>query len=301
MQVALYYLFCGCCRLLALLPMRALYLLSDLLFPLVYHVVRYRRKVVANNLRLAFPEKTDKERHCIERRFYRWFCDLMMEIVKMSHAGQAEMARRIKFSNPELLDRLYRKGKHGFVATGHYGNWEWLASLENSHLYHLATLYHPLANRHFDRFFHRLRTRFGTSAIPSQRSMRVIPRIVKGTQPTLICFPADQAPGDHPTNYWRPFLTQDSAIFLGVEKLAKRYNQAALYCEVRRVKRGYYEVEFTLIAENAADTADYEITDRHVALLEEGIRRAPEYWLWTHRRWKRKRHVEPKTPNHDGH
>ena len=284
-----YRFFYGFCWLIALLPLRCLYLISDLLFVLVCYLVRYRRKVVVENLRNSFPEKTEKERWQIARKFYRFMCDLFIETVKMTNIDTPQMCRRIHYSNPELFDDLYRKGKQIFFVLGHYGNWEWLATLHRATPYQFATLYQPLENKLFDKFFYDLRTKPGTIAIPSNSAIRAINRYRQENRLTALGFLSDQSPHRDAIHHWTTFLNQDTPIYIGVEKLARRYNTAVLYYETRRVKRGYYEVDVTLITENAAETGEMEITNKHVQLLEETIRRNPQYWLWSHRRWKHKR------------
>ncbi len=241
------------------------------------------------NLRNSFPEKTDKELRQIARKFYRFICDLFIETLKVIHVGTDEIHRRIHYSNPEMFDDLYKKGKQIFFATGHYGNWEWLATLEHTIPYHHATLYQPLNNKFFDKFFYDLRTKYGTDAIPSASSVRAINQYRMDNRMTALCFLSDQSPMKHMIHYWTTFLNQETPMFLGLEKLARKYNTAVIYYEVRRVKRGYYVVDTTLITENAAETEEMEITDKHVSLLEQTIRRNPQYWLWSHRRWKHKK------------
>ena len=284
-----YRIFLGFCRLLALLPLRCLYLISDLLFVLVCYVVRYRRKVVMDNLRNSFPEKTERERQVIARKFYRFICDLFIETIKVLNIDTPQIRRRIKYSNPEIFDYLYSKNKQLFFAMGHYGNWEWIATLENTIPYHLATLYRPLHNKLFDKFFYDMRTRYGVEAIPANSAVRAINQYKQENRLTTLGFLSDQSPHKSAINHWTTFLNQDTPIYIGLEKLARRYNTAVVYYEIRRVKRGYYEVDVKLITENAAETAEMEITNKHVQLLEETIRRNPQFWLWSHRRWKHKR------------
>ncbi len=284
-----YKLFYALCWLLSLLPLRCLYVFSDLLYLITCYVVRYRRKVVMENLRNSFPEKTNEEQWQIARKFYRFMCDLFIETLKVIHIDTPQMHRRIHYSDPAIFDDLYQKGKQILFVTGHYGNWEWLATLEHTVPYHHATLYQPLNNKYFDKFFYDLRTKYGTDAIPSASAIRAINQYQQEKRLTTLCFLSDQSPAKGMINYWTTFLNQETPIYQGIEKLAKRYNTAVIYYEVRRVKRGYYEVDTTLIAENAAETKDLEITNRHVALLEQTIRRNPQYWLWSHRRWKHKR------------
>ena len=284
-----YWIFYGFCWLLALLPLRCLYLLSDLLFVLVRYVVRYRYKVVMDNLRNSFPEKTEKERRQVACKFYRFFCDLFIETLKILHIDKQQIHRRIRYANPEIFDELYRKGKQIFIAAGHYGNWEWTSTLEDTIPYHHVSLYQPLNNKFFDKFFYDLRTKHGGNAISAHSAIRAIYQYIQENRLTVLGFVTDQSPPRNAIHYWTNFLNQDTPVYLGIEKLAKRYNAAVVYYEVRRVKRGYYEVDVTLICENAAETADMEITEKHVQLLEQSIRRNPQYWLWSHRRWKHKR------------
>ena len=284
-----YRIFYAFCWLLALLPLRCLYLLSDLLFVIVCYIARYRRKVVMDNLRNSFPDRTERELWQIARKFYGFMCDLFIETVKVINIDTAQIHRRIHYSNPEIFDELSRKGKQILFVTGHYGNWEWLATLEHTIPYHHSTLYQPLNNKLFDKFFYDMRTKYGTDAIPSNSAIRAINQYRQENRLTALCFLSDQAPHGVSTHYWTTFLNQETSVYTGIEKLAKRYNTVVVYYEVRRVKRGYYEVDVTMITDNAAETGDMEITDRHVKLLEQTIRRNPQYWLWSHRRWKHKR------------
>ncbi|MDR2037461.1 MAG: lysophospholipid acyltransferase family protein [Bacteroidales bacterium] len=287
-----YYIFYGFIWLISFLPLRVLYVISDFLYLIVCYVIRYRRSVIFENLRNSFPEKTEKERKKIAHQFYRFLCDMFIETIKVLHISTEQIHRRIRYSNPQMFEDLSKKGKQIFFVPGHYGNWEWLATLEHTIPYHHSTLYQPLHNKHFDKLYYDLRTKYGTDAIPSNMVIRAINKYQTENRLTALCFLADQAPQSSQSHYWTTFLNQESSIFLGVEKLSRRYNTAVLYYEIRRVKRGYYVVDTTLITENAAETADKEITDKHVELLEQTIRRTPQYWLWSHRRWKRKRPKE---------
>ena len=289
MSSFLYALFYAFCWLLAFLPLRCLYLLSDFLFLIVRYVARYRYTVIMENLRNSFPEKTEKERKKIARQFYRYLCDMFIETIKVIHISTKQIHRRIRYTNPELFDDLYKKGKQIHFVIGHYGNWEWISTMEHTIPYHLASLYHPLENKHFDKFYYDIRTKYGTEVIPSNMVLRAINRYQTENRLTTLGFVADQAPMQ--ASYWTTFLNQETSIFMGVEKLSRRYNTAVVYYEARRIKRGYYMVDTTLITENAAETAENEITEKHVRLLEETIRRTPQYWLWSHRRWKRKRSI----------
>jgi KDO2-lipid IV(A) lauroyltransferase len=214
---------------------------------------------------------------------------MIIETVKLTNIDTPQLRRRIRFSNPEIIEDLYRKGKQVFVVIGHYGNWEWLSTLENTVSYHHATLYQPLENKVMDKFLYTLRTKYGTDVVPAISAIMAINQYRYENRLTALCFLADQSPPRNAIHYWTSFLNQETPVYTGVEILAKRYNAAVMYYEIRRVKRGYYEVDATLITENAAETFDMGITNQHVRLLEETIRRNPQYWLWSHRRWKHKR------------
>jgi KDO2-lipid IV(A) lauroyltransferase len=284
-----YKILYGLFWLVALLPLRCLYLISDLMYVLLRFVAPYRRKVVMENLRNSFPEKTEKERRLIARKFYRFLCDLIVETLKLVNIDTPQIHRRIRYSNPEIFDDLCRKGKQIFVVSGHYGYWERTSALQNTIPYHHTSLYQPLENKFFDRFIYALRSRHGSEPIPIHTVIRAINRFERENRLALLGFLSDQSPRRNEIQCWTSFLNQETPVYLGIEKLAKRYNTAVVYYEIRRVKRGYYEVDATLIAENAAETADMEITSKHVRLLEETVRRNPQYWLWSHRRWKHKR------------
>ena len=284
-----YKIFYGFCWLLTSLPLRCLYLLSDFVFLLVFYIIRYRRKVVSDNLLKSFPEKTEKERRVIERKFYRHFCDMFIETIKLINISTPRIRRRIRFSNPEIFDDLHAKGKQIFIVAGHYGNWEWTSTLENTVPYHHATLYRPLKNKFFDKFFYDIRSKYGADIIPANSVIRAINKYNQENRLTALGFLNDQSPHHTEINHWITFMNQDTPIYSGVERLARRYNPAVVYYEPQRVKRGYYEVNVTLIVENASETKELEISEKFVRLLEQSIRREPQYWLWTHKRWKHKR------------
>jgi len=245
--------------------------------------------VVFENLRNSFPEKTEKERRVIARKFFQHFCDMFIETIKVINIDTPQMRRRIRFSNPEIFDELYKKEKQIFIAAGHYGNWEWTSTLENTVPYHHATLYRPLQNKLFDKFFYDLRSKNGADIIPAKTVIKAINQFKQENRLTALGFLADQSPHISELHHWITFMNQDTPIYIGVEKLARRYNTAVVYYDTRRVKRGYYEVDVTLIVENAAETKEMEITEKFFQLLEQSIYRQPQYWLWSHKRWKHKR------------
>lgn len=274
--------------LISLLPLPILYDFSNFLYFLIYHIARYRRKVVYENLRNSFPEKSEKEINEIAKKFYKYFSHLIVEIIKLFNISDREFKERIKLRNPELLNELCKNGIHCIVVTAHYGNWEWLAGITDKDIipYKIMSVYKPLKNIYIDNMLNRFRSRFGTEMVPMTKVLKVMVQNKNDGIPVISLFIADQTPMRHQIQYWTKFLNQDAPIFLGVEKLAKLTKQAVLFLRIIPVKSGYYEAEAIKLFEDVSNVSDYEITEAHVRLLENVIREKPEFWLWTHRRWK---------------
>jgi KDO2-lipid IV(A) lauroyltransferase len=284
MQAIAYYLVLPLLYGLSYLPMRALYVVSDVFFFIVFYVARYRRRVVLDNLRKSFPDKSEVELRTIRRKFFAYFCDLLLESVKVFTISPAEVQRRFTYQNTDLIEKLYAEGKSIVLVLGHHGNWEWagqsfvLQSRVPSYI-----IYKPLANTRFDKLIYRMRTRFGLKLIAMQNVYRDL-LALRGT-PVLTAFIADQTP--HPEfAYWTNFMNQDTPVFPGTEKVAKKFNYPVVFASIRRVRRGYYETSFELLAEDPKALPDGAISELHTRRLEQDIRRQPEIWLWSHRRWK---------------
>jgi len=272
--------------LLSALPFRALYLFSDFVFFVLYYLVGYRKKVVLDNLRRSFPEKSEDEINKICRKFYRYLCDITLETFKVLTISRKSMIEHCKF-NPEgfaLLNRLAEEHKNVILVMGHFGNWEWAGhpfSLLCKHK--LFVIYHPLSNKYFNSLMLKMRSRFGTEMIEMKNTYKEM-LANKGILNTT-AFIADQTP--QPNNaFWTNFLNQNTPVFKGTEVIAKKMNLPVVYASIRKVRRGYYEMYVELLTENPANTADGEITEMHTRKLEEDIRSMPEAWLWSHKRWK---------------
>ena len=287
MRALAYYVSLPLLYLISLLPFGILYLFADLVFVILYYVMGYRRRVVMDNLRNSFPEKSERELQEIARKFYRFFSDLLLETIKALTISRKMLRKRVRFPNPHLVRKYFDQGRSLVVVMGHWGNWEWAGlrfSLEPVHP--LYVLYHPLKNKHFERLIYRLRTRTGTRLYPMQGALRGMIR--DRSQVTATCFIADQTPSN--TNaHWMEFLNQDTPVFAGTEKLAVKFGYPVIYFRVRRQRRGHYVIEPEVLFEDPADTSPGEISEVHTRTLERDIRQQPETWLWTHRRWKRKR------------
>ena len=278
----------------AMLPMPILYMLSDILFFLVYYVARYRRNVVRINLINSFPEKSEKEILKLERRFYLHFTDHLVETIKLAHISQEELLKRMYVRNPEVVLDLLDEGQTCLIASlGHYCNWEWLSGVTPSFdnrvtLYHI---YRPLKNKAFNRLFTYMRTRFTSVGIKKNEAKQDMETLKYNKIPSFTCFIADQTPSKDKLQYWTTFLNQDSAILTGQERVAKRLDIPVIFIDMKKVKRGYYTVDLILITDKPTETPDYFITDKYVELMEKSIMRDPAYWLWTHKRWKHKKQL----------
>lgn len=281
-------------RMLAFLPLPFLFVLSDVfLYPLVYYVARYRLRVVRTNLKNAFPEKAVLELRKIERTFYRHFCDLFLETLRILCMSEREARKRVLFTNPEVLTDISRKGQGVLIVLGHYGNWEYqnffyfdMLESGNSEGY---SIYRPLKNKAFDRLFLKMRTKFGCNMITKNDSYRTVIRLRREGKSGVIGLISDQSPSGANLHYWTTFLNQETSILTGPERIAKQTDYAVIYADVEKRARGYYRTTFRLITDAPRETKENEITEKYVRLMEETILREPSYWLWTHKRWKHKR------------
>lgn len=287
-----FYLFYAINWVITLLPLPVLYLFSDLLFLILYYFPSYRRKVVATNLRNSFPEKSDKELAIIGKKFYRHLADLFIEILKLTHMSKSHSMAHMTISNKELLDRLYDEGRDVVAVIGHYNNWEWLKSLIFHTHYQTVSIYKPLQDKRFDRFMTGLRAREGMILTPMSQIVREILIARKNNRRSIYSFITDQTPPGEDIKYWTIFLNQDTPVYLGAEKIASKYDMAVVFFNIRKIKRGYYNYTVELLFEHTALLPEHLITEKHVRRLEEIIREKPEYWIWSHRRWKHKKPVD---------
>lgn len=272
--------------LLHLLPERILFLLSDLLYFLMYHVAGYRKKVVFENLRKAFPEYDDIKIKAIAKKFYRHLSDLFLETSVIHFYSEKKIKNRMRYENPELVKNFLDSGKQVMAVLGHYGNWEYLTSLCLATDYPFIGIYKPLGNKYFDRMIQDSRKTFGGEVVPMKHIARkLIEKNRQGEQLTTL-FLGDQSPVLSQVQYWTKFMGQDTPVYLGAEKLAKKLDAAVVFIKIRKIARGRYSTEFELISDRPKEMELYAITDAHVRILEDLIREAPEYWLWSHRRWK---------------
>jgi len=284
----------GITRLYASLPMPVLFLISDVFFfPLVYHIARYRRKVVHRNLRNSLPDYSPLELKRVERRFYRHFCDNFQETVRVLAMSKKEANKRMVFVNPEVLTHFAEKGQGVLLVLGHYGNWEYQPFI---FLHMLASgnqegfnVYRPLKNVAFDELMKKVRVHFGGTNVTKNETYRTVVRLRKNGIAGVFGMVSDQSPSRGNLVYWTTFLNQDTSILTGPERMAKQTGFAVVYSDVRKTSRGCYQSEFKVISDAPDQTAEFEITEQYARMMEQTILRDPAYWLWTHKRWKHKR------------
>jgi Kdo2-lipid IVA lauroyltransferase/acyltransferase len=284
-----HYAFVAVAWLTALMPFWLLYIKSDFLFLILYHVARYRKKVVFENLHNSFPEKTNKEIELIARKYYRNLADLILEIIKLRHLSKKVLMKRVKVNNGELLQNFYEQKKSVLVIMGHCGNWEWASIAGTYYTRHKCYgMVKPLSDPFFDKYMIYIRQRLNPDSIVHfKRFFRMM--IEKRNMLTANLLAGDQTPTRSEINYWTTFLNQETAVFLGAEKIAKSLDMPVVFMDIQRCGRMRYDVTLSLITDNPKATADFEITEKHVRMLENAIRLHPENWLWSHRRWKHKR------------
>jgi len=289
MKKLLYYLLYAVWWPLSLLPLRVHYFMADGLYLLVYRLLHYRVRIVRQNLERSFPDHTEAERQQIERRFYHWFCDYIVETVKLLTISQEQLQRRMVFKGTDLIEQCVADGQSCAVYLGHYCNWEWITSLPLwvSPKAQCGQIYHALENPEFDRLFLGLRQRFGAVCIPMAETLRRLVMYKRQQRPVVIGYISDQTPFWNNIHHWLTFLRQDTPVLTGTERIATQTGHAVFYMDVQRLRRGYYEAEFKLITREPKKMPEFAITDAYFRLLEATIDRDPAYWLWTHNRWKR--------------
>ena len=278
------------------LPFWVLYRLSDVIFVLVYYVVHYRRRVALENIRTSFPEKSEAECRAICRQFFRNFADYIVETIKINHVSDSEIKRRFEVRGIEHVDRLFSEGRSIAMYYSHCGNWEWGPSItlwsdfkpSDETVY--AQVYRPLSNKWMDEYMLRLRSRFGSVSYEKRLVFRDLLMLRKAGKKYICGFMSDQKPSAGDVTHVVRFLDHPTAMITGTETIVRRLNLAALYWDVERVKRGYYRTTIKLMTDDVAKLPEFALTDMYARMLQETIRRTPDIWLWTHKRWKY--HVE---------
>ena len=292
MNKLFYYILYGSAWLYSVLPLRVMYILSDFSYIFVYYIARYRRELARRNLVSSFPGKTKEEILKIEKAFYHHLCDYFFETIKLLHISDEEMRRRFVFNGIDQTQKALDDGRSCIMMLGHYGNWEWVTSITlwvKGKDAVIGQIYRPLKNKAFDLFFLKLRKRFHSSGITKDGTYREIIKMRKDKINWLLGFISDQKPSPRNSHYWTDFLNHETSVLIGAERIAKQTDAVVYYLDVKRVKRGYYESEVKLITDKSGETAEFEITEKYIRMMEDTILRNPSYWLWTHNRWKHKK------------
>ncbi len=284
----MFNLFYGLAWVITWLPLRVLYLLSDFFYLIVYYIIRYRRKVVRKNLVNSFPDKSLKDILIIEKKFYLYFCDLIFETLKLIHIGIPEIQDRMRFKNVDLILDQHKAGKSVFLMSAHYGNWEFTGSLNM--LYPsdgiLQGIYKKLKNKDFDQFMIKIRQKFNSDIIEKNELLKKMIKFKNEGKIVTYGMISDQAPRRSIARYFTSFLNQETAFLEGTDQLARKFDYPVFYLHIDRLKRGYYECEFIPLSLEPKTCNENEITEKFARILEEKIIAKPEYWLWSHNRWK---------------
>ena len=289
MNKFLFNIFYGFLWLITWLPLGILYRISDVIFVLMYWVIRYRRKVVWTNLTNAFPEKTDKEKRRISRKFFLHLCDYFIETIKLMHLSEKEIKHRIEYDNSYLKER-FDQNINIIGLIGHNATWEWLTAVCTQDEYDWLAPYHPLQSSPlFDKFMIELRSRFGPEPVTMKNTYRRLVEKSKNKELFIAGLIADQSPPNPNNRHWIEFLNQDTAVMEGAERIARKIGASVVFCKMSKVKRGHYKIEMIPMTDDINSEENFSITQRYYDMLEDQIKEQPEYWLWSHRRWKRKR------------
>lgn len=281
---------------LARLPFSALYICSDLLFFVIYYMIGYRRKVVIKNLENSFPEKNKQELKLIARKFYRHFCDLTLEVIKLGRMNSKDFETRMKIKNIGLLNSFHEQGKSMVMLTMHYSNWEWSSCIPLYMKHWPLGVYKPLHNKKYDSYINNNRGLMGVEMIPSHLVLRRVIEEQKRNRLFLLWLAGDQTPPEFHKSWFR-FLNQDAMFYPGPAVISRRFDLPVVFQKIRKVKRGHYETSFEMLCEHPALMSDTEIMEAYIRKMEETITKEPEYYLWSHRRWKHQRNndVQPST------
>ena len=274
---------------ISMLPFRLLYLFSDFVYLIVYYVIGYRKKTVRENLALALPHLSDEERLIIEKKSFRHWCDMFLEMIKTMTISNTEINKRFVFLNMEVYKKLEAQEKSIAIMLAHYASYEWVISMNAYVKFSAFAIYKKLANPYFDKLVRDIRSRFKANLITTKETIPVIIENNRNKLLSIYGFASDQSPKISSAFHWQKFMGIEVPVHTGAEMLSKKYDMNVIFLKVTKVKRGYYQAIFEVLSENAKEVPNYEITDKFLKLVEQQIFEAPEYYLWTHKRWKHKR------------
>ncbi|NNE01574.1 MAG: lipid A biosynthesis acyltransferase [Eudoraea sp.] len=285
MQLLVYILSYPFLWLISILPDRLFYGFSNLIFFLLYYVIGYRKEVVIDNLKLTFPEKSEKELQLIRKKFYKHLCDLFLEMIRPMHFSKEQIKERFKVLNIEVINEI-EKEKSVLVVCSHYANWEWNVSINNYISSNGFAIYQRIENVYFNKRIKKMRSKWNTTPIEQRDTVKTVIKNEQNSIRGVYGLVSDQSPMASKAQYWSEFMGITVPVFNGAESLAKKLDLAVVFMKVSKVKRGYYQVEFIPITTHGKETKEHEITEQFLRLTEQQIKERPEHYLWTHRRWK---------------
>ncbi|RKS03437.1 lysophospholipid acyltransferase family protein [Flavobacterium sp. 102] len=289
MQFIVFILLYPLLWLISILPFRLLYIVSDAVYVLVYYVIRYRRKIVRQNITLALPHLSKKEQLAVEKESYRHLCDMFLEMIKTMTISEKEMDKRFTFTNLELYQELEKEQKSIALMCAHYASYEWVVSMNKHISFEGYAIYKKVANKHFDKLVKDIRSKFKATLITTRETIPTVEKNYKTKHLGIYGFASDQSPQLSKTHHWGTFMGIETPIHTGAEMLAKRYDMNVIFLRTQKIKRGYYQATFELMFKNPKEVPNYEISDEFLRRVEKQIYEAPEYYLWTHKRWKHKK------------
>ena len=286
MQFLLYILLYPILFLISILPFRLLYIFSDCVYILVYRIIGYRKKTVRENLALALPHLSEKERLIIEKKSYKHLCDMFLEMIKTMTISVKEIEKRFVFKNlPEYLE-LEKKGKSVALMCAHYASYEWVISMNGRINYEGYAIYKRINNPYFDRLVKKIRSRFKAYLITTRETRAIIESNERKGNHAIYGFASDQSPQVKSKTYWSKFMGIEVPVYVGAELISKNHDMNVVFLKVEKVKRGYYEATIELLSDDVKSVPDYQITETFLRKVEQQILEAPEFYLWTHKRWK---------------
>lgn len=289
MQFLIYILAYPLLWLISILPFRIFYWFSDCVYFLVYYIIGYRKKVVRTNLALALPHLNDAERKKIEKKFYQHMCDMFLEMIKTMSISPEEMEKRFHVTNIDLILDYAKKGKSVILVASHYASYEWLLTINPKLGFQGVAVYKKLANPYFDKLIRKIRTKYNCEMIPTKNAIPLMAQNQREGKLSLYGLASDQSPKLDRIFHSNDFMGIEVPVHTGAEMLAKKYNLSVIMVKVKKVKKGYYEATFLTLADNPKDYEDFKITEMYIKELEKQIYEAPEYYLWTHKRWKHRK------------
>jgi KDO2-lipid IV(A) lauroyltransferase len=272
--------------LISILPFRIFYWFSDFVYFLVYHVIGYRRKVVRENLALTLPHLSDAERKEIEKKFYKHMCDMFLEMIKTMSITPEEMEKRFTITNMDLFHEYENKGKSVVLVASHYASWEWLLTLNKRMLFNGVGVYKKIANPYFDKLVRKIRGKYDAELVETKKAIPLMAQNQRDGILSLYGLASDQSPKLDRIFHSMKFMGIEVPVHTGAEMLAKKYDLSVIFIKVKKVGRGYYEATIVPIADNPKEYENFEITEKYLREVEKQIYEAPEYYLWTHKRWK---------------